>query len=49
MEAMEADNDSLLPVLNGLADGDGLKSVLSEALSTVSAEALKFRRGDYNE
>ncbi len=44
---MEVKKDSLIPVLNSLPDGDGLKDILNQALITSSVEIIKFNRGDY--
>ena len=44
---MEAQKESLIPVLNSLPDGDGLKDILNQALITSSLEAIRFNRGDY--
>jgi hypothetical protein len=49
LKEIEAQNTELMPKLNGLTDGDGLKSILNQALSVASIESAKFRRGDYNE
>jgi hypothetical protein len=44
---MEVGKQSLIPVLNSLPDGDGLKDILNQALITSSLEIIKFNRGDY--
>ena len=44
---MEAGREKLLPLLDSLADGDGLKDILNQALTTSSLEIIKFNRGDY--
>jgi len=44
---MEVGKQSLIPVLNSLPDGDGLKDILNQALMTSSLEIIKFNRGDY--
>lgn len=49
LEDLEAQQADLMPKLNGLADDDGLKPILNQALSAASIESTKFRRGDYND
>ncbi len=44
---MEVGKQSLIPVLNSLPDGDGLKDILNQTLMTSSLEIIKFNRGDY--
>ena len=44
---MEVEKQSLIPVLNSLPDGDGLKDILNQTLITSSLEIIKFNRGDY--
>ena len=44
---MEAGREQLLPLLDSIADGDGLKDILNQALTTSSLEIIKFNRGDY--
>ena len=44
---MEVGKQSLIPVLNSLPDGDGLKDILNQTLITSSLEIIKFNRGDY--
>jgi hypothetical protein len=44
---MDAEKERLIPVLNSLPDGDGLKDILNQALITSSLEIIRFNRGDY--
>lgn len=47
IQDLEVKHADLAPSLNRLPDGDGLKDIVNDALTTVSIEAIKFRRGDY--
>ena len=47
VQAMEAENDRIDPILHSLCDTDGLKDILKEVLITSSKEIIKFNRGDY--
>lgn len=38
---------SLMPALETLAGGDGLKDIVNQALVTASLEEIRFNRGDY--
>ena len=44
---MKEERESLVPVLNSLPDGDGLKDILNQALIISSLEIIKFTRDDY--
>ncbi|MCP4370957.1 MAG: hypothetical protein GY797_23010 [Deltaproteobacteria bacterium] len=44
---MEKEKESLAPVLDSLAENDGLKDILTRALVSSSLETIKFNRGDY--
>ena len=47
IEALEAENKSLIPVLDSISDGDKLKEILNKALVTSTLEIIKFKGGDY--
>jgi hypothetical protein len=47
IESLEAENESLIPVLDSIADGDKLKEILNKALVTSAVEIFNFKRGDY--
>jgi hypothetical protein len=47
IDNMETEKERLIPVLNSLPDGNGLKDILNKALITSSVEIIKFNRGDY--
>jgi len=38
---------AMLPFLDSLAEGDGLRDLLNRMLVTATVEAIKFNRGDY--
>jgi len=44
---LEMEKENLIPVLNSLPDGDGLKDILNQTLITSSLEIIRFNRGDY--
>ena len=44
---MERQTQELLPLLDTLPEGSGLKDLLNRLLVTSSVEAIKFNRGDY--
>lgn len=44
---MEQATSGILPLLDSLSDGDGLKDILNRAAVTATVEAIKFNRGDY--
>jgi hypothetical protein len=47
IERLESEKDALVPILDSLPEGEGLKEVLNNALVTSSVEIFKFNRGDY--
>ena len=47
VKQMEEEKKYLAPVLDSLAEDDGLKDILNQALVTSSLETIKFNRGDY--
>jgi len=47
IQEMGAEKDNLIPMLDSLPHGDGLKDILNQALITSSVEIMKFNRGDY--
>lgn len=44
---MEQQTQQLLPLLDTLPEGSGLKDLLNRLLVTTTVEAIKFNRGDY--
>jgi len=44
---MEQQTEDLLPVLETLPEGDGIKDLLNRLLVTSTVETIKFNRGDY--
>jgi len=44
---MEQQTQELLPVLESLPEGDGIKDLLNRLLVTSTVETIKFNRGDY--
>lgn len=44
---MEQQTQELLPVLETLPEGDGIKDLLNRMLVTSTVETIKFNRGDY--
>jgi hypothetical protein len=44
---MEQQTKELLPVLESLPEGDGIKDLLNRLLVTSTVETIKFNRGDY--
>jgi len=44
---MEQQTQELLPLLDTLHEGSGLKDLLNRLLVTSTVEAIKFNRGDY--
>ena len=44
---MEQQTQELLPLLDTLPEGSGLKDLLNRLLVTSTVEAIKFNRGDY--
>ncbi|MEN6487790.1 MAG: hypothetical protein ABFD66_02735 [Smithella sp.] len=44
---MEQQTKELLPVLESLPEGDGIKDLLNQLLVTSTVETIKFNRGDY--
>ena len=44
---MEQQTQELLPVLETLPEGDGIKDLLNRLLVTSTVETIKFNRGDY--
>lgn len=44
---MEQQIPELLPLLDALPEGSGLKDLLNRLLVTTTVEAIKFNRGDY--
>jgi len=44
---MEQQTQELLPLLDTLPEGSGLKDLLNRLLVTSSVETIKFNRGDY--
>jgi hypothetical protein len=47
IEKMEMEQEALVPVLDSLPPGDGLKRILTDVLITSSVEVIRFNRGDY--
>jgi hypothetical protein len=47
IQEMEMEKEALVPVLNSLPPGDGLKQILLHVLITSSVEVIRFNRGDY--
>jgi hypothetical protein len=45
--AIENENKNLQAMLDFLADGDELKTILNQTLITTSVEVIKFNKGDY--
>jgi hypothetical protein len=37
----------MLPLLDALPEGDGLRDLLNRMLVTATVETIKFNRGDY--
>jgi len=44
---MERATSGIMPLLDSLSDGDGLKDILNRAVVTATVESIKFNRGDY--
>jgi hypothetical protein len=44
---MEMENQELIPMMESLPDGDGLKDILNRLLVSSTVEVIKFNRGDY--
>lgn len=44
---LEQQTKELLPVLETLPEGDGIKDLLNRLLVTSTVETIKFNRGDY--
>ena len=44
---MEQQTQELLPLLDALPEGSGLKDLLNRLLVTSTVETIKFNRGDY--
>jgi len=44
---MEQVTQELLPILESLPEGDGVKDLLNRLLVTSTVETIKFNRGDY--
>jgi len=44
---MEQQTQELLPTLEALPEGDGIKDLLNRLLVTSTVETIKFNRGDY--
>jgi len=44
---MEQQTQELLPILESLSEGDGIKDLLNRILVTSTVETIKFNRGDY--
>jgi len=44
---MEQQTQELLPLLDALPDGSGIKDLLNRLLVTSTVETIKFNRGDY--
>jgi hypothetical protein len=47
IKEMEMEKERLIPLLDSLPDGDGLKDILNQILITTSVEIMKFNRGSY--
>ena len=47
VSGMERATSGIMPLLDSLSDGDGLKDILNRAVVTATVEAIKFNRGDY--
>ncbi len=47
IKQMEKEKENIVPVLDSIAEDDGLKNVLNHVLVTSSLETIKFNRGDY--
>jgi hypothetical protein len=47
VEKMDAETGKLLPTLDALPDGSGLKDIVNRVLVASSTEVIKFNRGDY--
>lgn len=44
---MQQQTQELLPILETLPEGDGLKDLMNRLLVTSTVETIKFNRGDY--
>ena len=44
---LEQQTQELLPILETLPEGDGIKDLLNRLLVTSTVETIKFNRGDY--
>jgi hypothetical protein len=47
VSSMASETEKIMPLLDSLADGDGLKDILNRAVVTATVETIKFNRGDY--
>jgi len=47
IQEMEVEKEGLIPLLDSLPHGDGLKDILNQALITSSVEIIKFNQGYY--
>jgi hypothetical protein len=47
VQQLEEGRNTLSRALGSLAEGDGLRDVLNEALVTAEIEIFRFRRGDF--
>jgi len=47
IEKLKSEKEALVPILDSLPKGEGLKEVLNNALVASSVEIFKFNRGDY--
>ncbi len=44
---LEQQTQELIPILEALPEGDGIKDLLNRLLVTSTVETIKFNRGDY--
>lgn len=44
---MEKETQELMPMMESLPEGDGLKDILNRLLVASTVEVIKFNRGDY--
>lgn len=47
LKSIEEENQRLVPLVDSLPDGEGMKDFLHRLLVTSTVEAIKYNRGDY--
>ena len=47
VSSIESETEKIIPLLDSIPEGDGLKDILNRALVTATVETIKFNRGDY--